>query len=120
MHKKDTSKDRDKRDNNNNNINNVIFIIIIIIIQILLLITKLTIKSYLKLISLKKLFSQSTIYNSFRLKKRRLISIEKIHSIKNIRIRKKLLFIIIIDYIIIIIIIIIIVIITIIITKTNV
>ena len=89
MHKKDTSKDCDKGDNNNNNINYVIFIIIIIIIQIILLITKLTIKSYLKLISLKKLFSQSTIYNSFRLKKRHLISIEKIHSIKNIRIRKK-------------------------------
>ena len=34
----------------------------------LLLITKLTIKSYLQLISLKKLFSQSTIYNSFRFK----------------------------------------------------
>ena len=119
MHKKDTSKDCDKRDNNNNNnINNVIFIIIIIIIQILLLITKLTIKSYLKLISLKKLIIQSTIYNSLRLKKRHLISIEKIHSIKNIRIRKKLLLIFIIDYIIIIIIVI--VIITIIITKTNV
>ena len=118
MHKKDTSKDCDKRDNNNNNINNVIFIIIIIIIQILLLITKLTIKSYLKLISLKKLIIQSTIYNSLRLKKRHFISIEKIHSIKNIRIRKKLLLIFIIDYIIIIIIVI--VIITIIITKTNV
>ena len=51
----------------------------------LLLMTKLTIKSYLQLISLKKLFSQSTIYIiSFRLKKRHLISIEKIHSIKNI------------------------------------
>ena len=50
-----------------------------------LLITKLTIKSYLQYISLKKLFSQNTIYNSFRLKKKRhLISIEKIHSIKNI------------------------------------
>ena len=74
----------------------LLFIIIIIIIMIimiiiitknpnLLLITKLTIKSYLQLISLKKLFSQSTIYIiSFRLKKRHLISIEKIHSIKNI------------------------------------
>ena len=31
-----------------------------------LLITKLTIKSYLQFISLKKLFSQNTIYNSFR------------------------------------------------------
>ena len=30
-----------------------------------LLITKLTIKSYLQFISLKKLFSQNTIYNSF-------------------------------------------------------
>ena len=45
----------------------VIIIIIIIIIIItknpnLLLITKLTIKSYLQLISVKKLFSQSTIY----------------------------------------------------------
>ena len=49
------------------------------------LITKLTIKSYLQYISLKKLFSQNTIYNSFRLKKKRhLISIEKIHSIKNV------------------------------------
>ena len=69
----------------------LLFIIIIIIIIIitknpnLLLMTKLTIKSYLQLISLKKLFSQSTIYIiSFRLKKRHLISIEKIHSIKNI------------------------------------
>ena len=44
-----------------------------------LLITKLTvgIKSDLQFISLtnKQLFSQSTIYNSFRLKKRNLISI---------------------------------------------
>ena len=45
----------------------LLFIIIIIIIIItknpnLLLMTKLTIKSYLQLISLKKLFSQSTIY----------------------------------------------------------
>ena len=42
-----------------------------------LLITKLTIKSDLQYISLtnKQLFSQSTIYNSFRLKKRNLISI---------------------------------------------
>ena len=47
------------------------------------IITKLTIKSYLQFISLKKLFSQNTIYNSFRLKKKHLISIEKIHSIKN-------------------------------------
>ena len=68
----------------------IIIIIIIMIIMItknpnLLLITKLTIKSYLQLISLKKLFSQSTIYIiSFWLKKRHLISIEKIHSIKNI------------------------------------
>jgi len=37
-------------------------IIIIIIIIIILIITKLTIKSCLQLISLKKLFSQSTIY----------------------------------------------------------
>ena len=49
-----------------------------------LLITKLTIKSHLQYISLKKLFSQNTIYNSFRLKKKDLIAIEKIHSIKNI------------------------------------
>ena len=48
-----------------------------------LLMTKLTIKSYLQFISLKKIFSQNTIYNSFRLKKNHLISIEKIHSIKN-------------------------------------
>ena len=47
------------------------------------IITKLTIKSYLQFISLKKLFSQNTIYNSFRLKKKHLISIENIHSIKN-------------------------------------
>ena len=42
-----------------------------------LLITKLTIKSDLQFISLtnKQLFSQSTIYNSFRLKKRNSISI---------------------------------------------
>ena len=72
----------------------LLFIIIIIIIMIiiitknpnLLLMTKLTIKSYLQLISVKKLFSQSTIilHYSFRLKKRHLISLEKIHSIKNI------------------------------------
>ena len=45
----------------------IIVTVIIIIIIItknpnLLLITKLTIKSYLQLISVKKLFSQSTIY----------------------------------------------------------
>ena len=44
----------------------IIIIIIIIIIKIinpnLLLITKLTIKSYLQLISLKELFRPSTIY----------------------------------------------------------
>ena len=45
----------------------IVIIIIIIIIIItknpnLLLITKLNIKSYLQLISVKKLFSQSTIY----------------------------------------------------------
>ena len=68
----------------------LLFIIIIIIIMIimiiiitknpnLLLITKLTIKSYLQLISLKKLFSQNTYYLHYSL-----ISIEKIHSIKNI------------------------------------
>ena len=66
----------------------IVIIIIIIIIIItknpnLLLITKLTIKSYLQLISLKKLFSQSTIYIiSFRLKKRHLISIEKFIPLK--------------------------------------
>ena len=57
------------------------------------LITKLTIKSYLHLISLKKLFSQSTIYIiPFDLKKKwQLISIKKIHSIKNISyIQKKI------------------------------
>ena len=49
-----------------------------------LLITKLTTKSYLQFISLKKLYSQNTIYNSFRLKKkkRHLISIEKIIPLK--------------------------------------
>ena len=50
------------------------------------MITKLNIKSYLQLISLKKLFSQSNIYMiPFDLKKqeRHLISIEKIHAIKN-------------------------------------
>ena len=87
------TKDCDRRDNNNNIIIIIIIIIIVIIItiiQILFLITNLTIKSYLQLISLKKLFSQSNVYNSFRLKKERhLISIEKIHSIKNIYIRKK-------------------------------
>ena len=40
----------------------IIIIITIIINPNLLLITKLTIKSYLQLISLKKLFRQSTIY----------------------------------------------------------
>ena len=69
----------------------LLFIIIIIIIIIiitknpnLLLITKLTIKSYLQLISLKKLFSQNTYYlhYSFRLKKRHLISIEKFIPLK--------------------------------------
>ena len=40
----------------------IIIVIIIIIINIIRLLTKLTIKSYLQLISLKKLFSQSTIY----------------------------------------------------------
>ena len=119
MHKKDTSKDCDKRDNNNN-INNVIFIIYHnnnpnsfidkkanykILFKINFTWKAIQSKHYLQFLSIKK--------------KRHLISIEKIHSIKNIRIRKKLLFIIIIDYIIIIIIIII-VIITIIITKTNV
>ena len=63
-----------------------------------LLITKLTIKSYLQIILLKKLYSQNNIYNNFInwkelflsiKKKRHLISIEKIHSIKNIYIRKK-------------------------------
>ena len=43
----------------------------------ILLIIKLIIKSYLQFILLKKLFSQSTIYNPFRLSKRLLISIEK-------------------------------------------
>ena len=51
----------------------------------LLLITKLTKESYLQSISLKKknLFkSKNYLHNSFRLKKRHLISIEKIHSKK--------------------------------------
>ena len=50
----------------------------------LLLITKLTKESYLQSISLKKnLFkSKHYLHNSFRLKKRHLISIEKIHSKK--------------------------------------
>ena len=43
-------------------ITTVIIIIIIIINPNLLLITKLTIKSYLQLIPLKKLFRPSTIY----------------------------------------------------------
>ena len=48
-------------------------------------------KSYLQLISLKKPFSQSTIYSSFRFKKGHPISIEKIHSIRiMIYIRKKI------------------------------
>ena len=46
--------DDDDDDNNNNYYNNNN--------PNLLLITKLTIKSYLQLISLKKLFSQNTIY----------------------------------------------------------
>ena len=47
---------------------------------------KLTTKSYLQLISLRKLFSKSTIYNSFRLKKiKRHLNFDwKIHSIRNI------------------------------------
>ena len=58
-----------------------------------LLITKLTIKSYLQIILLKKLYGQNTIYNNFfinrkelllLIKKKNLISIEKIHSIRNI------------------------------------
>ena len=55
----------------------------------ILLIIKLIIKSHLQFILIKKLFSQSTIYNSFRLRKRLLISIEKIHSIKHIYIFEK-------------------------------
>ena len=39
---------------------------------------KLTIKSYVQFISLKKLFSQSTIYNSFRLKKKTQFRLKKI------------------------------------------
>ena len=38
----------------------------------ILLILKLIIKSYLQFIWLKKLFSQSSIYNSFRLRKKTL------------------------------------------------
>ena len=54
--------------------------------------TKLTIKSYLQLISLKKTYLVKALFASFLSikKKRHLISIEKIHSIKNISyIRKK-------------------------------
>ena len=39
-----------------------------------LLIAELTIKSYLQFISLKKLFSQDTIYNSFRIKKKKTVN----------------------------------------------
>ena len=51
---------------------------------IIMIITKLTIKSYLQLMSLKSQFRQSTIYIiPFDLKKKRhLISDEKNHSIK--------------------------------------
>ena len=72
--------------NSNNNNNNILSEIPLYNNPNLLLITKLNIKCYLQLISLKKLFSQSTIYMTpFDLKKKRhLISIEKIHSIKNI------------------------------------
>ena len=64
----------------------IIIIIIIIDKSKLLLITKLTIKSYLQLIPLKKTIqSKHYLHYSFRFKKKRhLISIEKIHSIKNI------------------------------------
>ena len=58
MHKKNTSKDCDNRDNNNNNNNKII----IIINNNLLLITKLTTKTYLRLISLKKKKFQSKHY----------------------------------------------------------
>ena len=47
------------------------------------MITRLTKESYLQSISLKKLFkSKRYLHNSFRLKKRHLNSIEKIHSKK--------------------------------------
>ena len=55
----------------------------------ILLIINLIIKSYLQFILPKKLFSQSTIYNFFRLRKRLLISIEKNNAIKNVYIRRK-------------------------------
>ena len=48
--------------NNNNNNNNNNYYYYYYNNSNILLITKLTIKSYLQLISLKKLFSQSTIY----------------------------------------------------------
>ena len=48
--------------NNNNNNNNNYYYYYYYYNPNILLITKLTIKSYLQLISLKKLFSQSTIY----------------------------------------------------------
>ena len=66
-------------------ITDIIIIIIIIIIMIiiifksnLLLITKLTIKSYLQLISLKKNYSVQALFTLFlSIKRRHLISIEK-------------------------------------------
>ena len=42
-----------------------------------LLITKLTIKSYLQIIWLKKLYSQNTIYNNFINRKELFLSIKK-------------------------------------------
>ena len=58
----DDDNDNDNNNNNNNNNNNISNEIPIYNNPNLLLITKLNIKSYLQLISLKKLFSQSTIY----------------------------------------------------------
>ena len=47
-----------------------------------LLITKLTIKSYLQFISLKKLFSLNAIYNSFQLNKDTSFSLKKFFPLK--------------------------------------
>ena len=69
--------------NNNNNNNNILNEIPLYNNPNLLLITKLNIKSYLQLISFKKLFSQSNIFD-LKKQERHLISIEKIHFIKNI------------------------------------
>ena len=72
----------------------LLLLLLLLSLLLLLLLTKLTIKSYLQLISLKKTIqSKHYLHYSFRLKKRHLISIEKIHFIKNISyFRKKIQF----------------------------